>query len=153
MSVMKPCTLWCKPPPPHTHTHAAASACMQTYADTTRSAMCAKSTATVVLCVTHIHVTQLVFTCCVHTGKPDPCTNACAFRLSQMCRCEEANDGDERSDAMLLPAFLEAMAQVALNAAAASTHRLQAAASPDELKALKRYVDVCPAPWNVELQV
>ncbi|EFJ45399.1 hypothetical protein VOLCADRAFT_118360 [Volvox carteri f. nagariensis] len=66
-------------------------------------------------------------------------------------RCEAANDGDERANAMFYPAFLETIAEVALEVGKYAVPRIRAATSPDDFKVLRRYADCCPPPHGPKL--
>ncbi|MEW5303986.1 MAG: hypothetical protein WDW36_006629 [Sanguina aurantia] len=67
--------------------------------------------------------------------------------------CEEENDADEQTEAMLLPAFMETLAMVALRVGDHMNRRIRDAVSPDEMRALKCYVDRCPTTLRQQLLV
>ncbi|GIL46567.1 hypothetical protein Vafri_3543 [Volvox africanus] len=71
--------------------------------------------------------------------------------LEVFMRCEAANDGDERANAMFYPAFLETIAEVALEVGKYAVARIRAATSPDDLKVLHRYAESCPPPHGPKL--
>ncbi|GIL90638.1 hypothetical protein Vretimale_15768 [Volvox reticuliferus] len=71
--------------------------------------------------------------------------------LEVFMRCEAANDGDERANAMFYPAFLETIAEVALEVGKYAVPRIRAATSPDDLKVLRRYSESCPPPHGPKL--
>ncbi|KXZ53090.1 hypothetical protein GPECTOR_8g81 [Gonium pectorale] len=66
--------------------------------------------------------------------------------LDTFDRCEAANDGDEKANRMYYPAFLETISEIALEVGKFVLPRIRAAASPDELKLLRRYAESCPPP-------
>ncbi|GFR43875.1 hypothetical protein Agub_g5004 [Astrephomene gubernaculifera] len=63
-------------------------------------------------------------------------------------RCEAENDGDELPNCMFYPAFLETLAEVALEVGKDVIQHLRAATSPDDLKLLGRYAECCPPPFG-----
>ncbi|GLC72051.1 hypothetical protein PLESTF_001198800 [Pleodorina starrii] len=71
--------------------------------------------------------------------------------LEVFIRCEAANDGDERANAMFYPAFLETIAEVALEVGKYAVSRMREATSPDDLKVLRRYAESCPPPHGPKL--
>ncbi|KAG2498841.1 hypothetical protein HYH03_003033 [Edaphochlamys debaryana] len=72
--------------------------------------------------------------------------------LDVFSQCEAAHDGDEKNNNMFFPAFLEALAEVALAVGEGSVPRLRTTSSPDELKLLRRYGEACPPPHGPLVQ-